>query len=315
MKEIWVYCREEDGVLKFDPGLVSKASELAATIGGKVATVLCSEKDLSTCEPFEAGADMVYLIVTSGGEEAEARVLTELAAKISPEIFLFSATVEDSAIAARTAAFLKTGLTADCTGLYIDENGYLRQVRPAYGGGVEAEIVCPLARPQMATVRKGAFQTAKSGQSRRGTVITYTPDTIPEDPVEILERVKTPVSGHLCEARVIVAGGLGVGSKEGFMLLDELARKLHGMVGATRAAVDAGYASYDRQIGQTGMSVCPEIYLVFGVSGAVQHIAGMHASGTVIAVNRDPKAKIFDYADLAIMGDWHETAEMLLKRL
>lgn len=313
VKEVWVFCQTEDGIPDdADLGLIGKACGLAADLNGKACAVVCAKGEMDAGALIGSGADTVYQIRADGSEEVKARLLFDLAKKLTPEIILFSATVAGCSVAARAAAMLQTGLTADCTDLSVAEKSLLRQIRPAFGGGITAEIFCAMKRPQMATVRTNRYPAPKPDPSRKGTVIVHVPEKIPYDPIELIERQLIPAKRHLREGRIIVAGGKGIGSREGFSLLEKLALRLGGMVGASRSAVDAGFASYERQIGQTGVSVSPRLYLAFGISGAVQHIAGMHTSGTVIAVNRDPKAPIFDYADLAIEGDWRETAEKLV---
>jgi len=213
------------------------------------------------------------------------------------------------------AAKLETGLTADCTGLSLTPEGYLLQTRPAYGGNLIADILCRDCRPQLASVRPGVFP---SPQVLPGAACAPVVDFFPAALPTMLERVAfTPSEGgtSLQSAQVIVAGGKGVGGKQGFETLAELAALLHGALGATRGAVDAGWVSYPHQIGQTGATVRPKLYLAFGISGLVQHIVGMNGSETVVAVNTDRNAPIFDNADYGIVGDWQTTAETMIRYL
>jgi electron transfer flavoprotein alpha subunit len=307
--EIWVVADFKDPK---SLGLLGKAQELAHDCHGQAAAV-CALDYLEAEPLIQHGADIVYHMGVKGSESIQAQALGELCLLYHPEIVLFPATIEFSVVAARTAAQLGTGLTADCTGLAIDENGWLRQTRPAYGGGIIADIHCKYKRPQMATVRPGIFLVSAPDPQRKGIHISFSTSNQLSDPAQLISRELIPAKKDLREGRIIVAGGKGIGSREGFGLLGLLAERIGGLVGASRSAVNAGYADYDCQIGQTGMSVSPDLYLAFGISGAAQHIAGMITASKIIAVNNDPRAPIFDYADLAIVGDWKETAEGILK--
>lgn len=311
MVNVWVFANFNDPK---NLGLLAQARSLADSCGGST-TAVCADEEEKSDRLFAFGADSVIHLQVTGSEMLKAQALVELCQQYHPEVVLFPATIECSVIAARSAALLGTGLTADCTGLSIDENGLLRQTRPAYGGGLIAEIYCKERRPQLATVRIGLFRIPQPDQARTGNHFFFTPSTPQTDLVELIARSAVPKQKNLREAQIIIAGGKGVGSRAGFDKLRELAERMGGMVGATRSAIDAGYADFDCQVGQTGTSVSPQLYIAFGISGAPQHIAGMVTSGKVIAVNSDPKAPIFDYANLAIVGDWLEVAEELLRRL
>ena len=307
--EIWVYSAFDE---PNDLGLLGKAQALAFSCCAKTAAVCCGKpKDCSALS--YSGADLIYTLGCLGSDTLQALALADLCRTYKPEILLFPATIIYSAVAARTAALLGTGLTADCTALCIEKNHLLRQTRPAFGGGLIADIYCKEKRPQMATVRPGTFPNPLPDLENKGVFMPFTPSKLPPDPAVLLKHEQIPPKKDLREARIIVAGGKGIGSRSGFNLLGELAEKIGGLVGASRSAVDAGYADYDCQIGQTGLFVSPDLFLAFGISGAPQHIAGMNSSGKVIAVNSDPKAPIFDYADLAIVGDWWEAAEKMLE--
>jgi len=248
--------------------------------------------------------------------ECYAAVLAEMARRWRPEVILCGATSVGRAFLPRAAALLKTGLTADCTGLEVrDSDGLLVQTRPAFGGNIMARIVCPRRRPQMATVRPKVLTPASPGGRRPVPVVWFRPSAVAlRSPVEVLEEHFEQAPGEsIAEADVIVAGGRGVGSAEGFGVLRELARLLGGAVGASRAAVDAGWMPYSHQVGQTGKTVQPRLYIACGISGAVQHLVGMQSAGKIIAVNRDPEAPIFRVADVGLVGDLHVVVPRLIE--
>ena len=221
-------------------------------------------------------------------------------------------------LAPRVAARVDTGLTADCTGLEIDpEDKKLQQTRPAFGGNLMATIVCPDHRPQMSTVRPGVMDKAKKEINAKGEIIDIPVKLEGQDiRTQVLEIVKTVHEQvSLTEAKVIVAGGKGLGSKDGFELLQQLADKMNGVVAASRAAVDDGWIDHSRQVGQTGTTVKPDIYIACGISGAIQHIAGMQESGIIIAINKNENAPIFEIADYGIVGDLYEIVPLLIESL
>ena len=264
--------------------LVAKARSLSAKA---CVTALC-EDDSCPC----AGEDRIVRIGRVADDCAQGTRIAQALKVIQPDIGLFPATIRGRFLSAWVAAKLETGLTADCTELALTPEGRLLQTRPAFGGSLTADIVCAVHRPQLASVRPGVFGLL--------TPLRFLPSE----------------SGiALQSARVIVTGGKGVGSKRGFEKLQELARLLGGMVGATRGAVDAGWISYSHQIGQTGVTVRPEWYLCFGVSGMIQHVAGMSAAKKVIAVNSDRSAPIFRCADYGFVGDWEAVADQMIKHL
>lgn len=232
----------------------------------------------------------------------------------APQAILFSATPHGRIVAATAAALLQTGLAADCIEIRSRTDGLLVMTRPAFGGSLMADIVCPMRKPQMATIRPGAY-LPKACVCQPCNIERVMCSTCPgERRTKLLKRIPN----NLCAptlSRIIVAGGLGVGSREGFALLGQLATAIGGAVGASRAAVHAGYADYIQQIGLTGQIVRPDLYLAFGISGAVQHLVGMENSRTIIAINADPHASIFEYADYGIVGDWKEIVSGLLQRL
>ena len=251
-----------------------------------------------------------------------ARVAIDLVKERQPYIFLLGATPIGRDLAPRIASAVWAGLTADCTGLQIGDlerkghihNDLLYQIRPAFGGNIIATIVNPEMHPQMATVREGVMKLPKPDSKRRGTVEKIEPLFNGRDLVlQVLKQEMRPPCCDLKSASVIVAGGVGVGSKENFELLFELAHVFGGEVGASRAAVDAGFASRERQVGQTGLTVRPRLYIACGISGAVQHRAGMDRSGKIVAINTDPHAPIFQIAHYRIVGDLERVIPMMIQ--
>lgn len=286
----------------------------AAELLGKARQLTPSGRVLALSEtkgpPLSAfasfGADEAAALGRLTDDCAQADRIADALRQLQPDAVLFPATIRGRFLSAWVAAKLHTGLTADCTALSLTETGLLKQVRPAFGGNLTAEILCKTARPQMASVRPGVFPEPAP---LTGRTCALRPLKLAASP-ERMERLSfTPAESgvSLQGAPVIVTGGKGVGSKKGFEKLEELAALLGGGVGATRSAVDAGWMSYPHQIGQTGITVRPRLYLAFGVSGLVQHTVGMSSSGVVVAVNKDRNAPIFACADYGIVADWEET--------
>lgn len=283
--------------------LLGKARQLTPS-GRVLALSETKEPPLSAFASF--GADEAAALGRLTDDCAQADRIADALRQLQPDAVLFPATIRGRFLSAWVAAKLHTGLTADCTALSLTETGLLKQVRPAFGGNLTAEILCKTARPQMASVRPGVFPEPAP---RTGRTCALRPLKLAASP-ERMERLSfTPAESgvSLQGAPVIVTGGKGVGSKKGFEKLEELAALLGGGVGATRSAVDAGWISYPHQIGQTGITVRPRLYLAFGVSGLVQHTVGMSSSGVVVAVNKDRNAPIFACADYGIVADWEET--------
>ena len=283
--------------------LLGKARQLTPS-GRVLALAETEEPPLSAFASF--GADEAAALGRLTDDCAQADRIADALRQLQPDAVLFPATIRGRFLSAWAAAKLHTGLTADCTALSLTETGLLKQVRPAFGGNLTAEILCKTARPQMASVRPGVFPEPAP---RTGRTCALRPLKLAASP-ERMERLSfTPAESgvSLQGAPVIVTGGKGVGSKKGFEKLEELAALLGGGVGATRSAVDAGWISYPHQIGQTGITVRPRLYLAFGVSGLVQHTVGMSSSGVVVAVNKDRNAPIFACADYGIVADWEET--------
>jgi electron transfer flavoprotein alpha subunit len=290
-------------------------------------------------EVVARGADTVYLADHADLGDYLAlpytRLVTTLIRQHEPQIVLYGATTTGRDLAPRVASALRTGLTADCTDLRIGDftakgetwEDILYQIRPAFGGNIIATIVSPEHRPQMATVREGVMVMPEADASRSGEIVnvtvyrTETPlasvDRVvlhPDDfAVELVKRVREEKRVDLKGARIVVAGGVGVGSREGFALVEELAHVLGGVVGASRAAVDAGWIDHDHQVGQTGTTVRPKLYIACGISGSVQHRAGMDQSARILAINSDPLAPILSVAHYGVVGDLHKVIPLLIK--
>ena len=328
--EIWVYAELEGRkIAGVSLELLGKGRELAQALGAPLAAVILGDRTRALADVlFAHGADTVYMAEDPRLAEYTtlpfARVLTDLVRERRPEIVLYGATPLGRDLAPRVASALRAGLTADCTDLQIGsyESGgrlyqrKLLQIRPAWGGNIIATIVSPDVLPQMATVREGVMHVPEPVDGRRGTLIEV-PVQLDKEPeaVRILERTTHPRRVDLGAANSIVSGGYGMGAKENFALLEELAALLGGQVGASRAAVDAGFIHPDHQVGQTGTTVRPKLYIACGISGAVQHRAGMEESGKILAINIDPDAPIFQIAHYGIVGDVREVLPRLIKAL
>ena len=302
--------------------LVTKARELADTLNTNLSVVLLGHNIGEMAkEPIYYGADKLYIMDDKIFEpyvaEVYSRALSKFINNLKPEIVLIPATHTGREYGPRIAAALQTGMTADCTDLVI-KNGRFVQVRPAYGGNIMGEIITPNHRPQISTVRPNVFKTREPDKSRTGEIIQVKPEF---DSIKIRtlikEIVKTTVTGakKLDEAKIIVSGGRGVGSKEGFEKLKELADLLGGAVGASRVAVDLGWMPKSAQVGQSGITVQPDLYIACGISGTIQHIVGMKDSKVIVAINKDPNAPIFNIADYGIVGDLHEIIPMFIEEI
>jgi len=331
-KGIWVYASHQDNKInKSTLELLAKGRQLADKIEVDLSAVLLGyEVESLVHELISHGADKVYLAehekLKTYSTIPYAKVLTELIREEKPEIVLFAADTTGRDLAPRVATRLETGLTADCTDLdmgdYQDKMSgkryerVLYQIRPAFGGDIMATIVNPERRPQMATVRRGIFEPLKRDSEREGKVIRWEVKLEENDSVvEVLEVIRKEKETSLEDAKIIVSGGRGVGGPEGFKLIKELADLLGAQVGASRAAVDAGWISYSHQVGLTGQTVKPDIYIACGISGAIQHLVGMKNSKKIIAINKDPKAPIFNVADYGIVGDLFEIIPKLMEKL
>jgi electron transfer flavoprotein alpha subunit len=321
---VWVFAEQRRGVLApVTAELLGEARRLAESLDVKVAAVLLGDGVAHLGEALlTAGADKVYVaehpLLRDFLEETYAAVVTELAGKYQPEIILAGATYLGRAFIPRVAAALTTGLTADCTAFGIDpEKRLLLQTRPAFGGNIMATIITPRTYPQMATARPGVFKPAPPRAAAPGEVVRVEPACLSSPPrtrfVEMVAEIKERVPLNVAE--VIVAGGRGMKEARHFKLLEELADLLGGAVGATRAAVDAGWIPYAHQIGQTGKTVSPRLYIACGISGAAQHLVGMQSSDVIVAINKDPQAPIFQVADVGLVGDLFEIIPALIQEI
>ena len=327
-----VYCEYEDGkVADVSLELLTKGRVLADKLGVKLEAVVIGDKlDKIEEQLFPYGVDLVYKVEDARlypyTSNPHAAVLINLFKEIKPQVCLMGATCIGRDLGPRVSSCLHSGLTADCTALEIGDHkdpktgkeytDLLYQIRPAFGGNIVATIVNPECRPQMATVREGVMKKEIKDPDYKGEVVNLEADKYvkPEDfVVEIIDRHIEKSKVNIKNSPIIVAGGYGVGSKEGFDLLFDLANTLGGEVGASRAAVDAGFAEHDRQIGQTGVTVRPKLYIACGISGQIQHIAGMQESSIIISINNDPNAPINTIADYVITGNVEDIVPKLIK--
>ena len=338
-KHIWVYAEQRDGkLMNVALELIGEGYRLAKEISEdtQVCAVLVGNNiDHLASECFEYGADKVYMIQDPLLEhyttDAYTKVITDAIDEYKPEIVLYGATHIGRDLAPRIAARCNTGLTADCTRLDVKVSSYIefakkkttldtstldpndpstgiKQTRPAFGGNLMATIICPNTRPQMSTVRPGVMQKREKVEGATGEVINVKP-AISQDDIhvtikDIVKSAKEMVS--LTDADIICSGGRGLGDASGFELIKKFADKVGGVVGSSRAAVDAGWIDHSHQVGQTGTTVKPKIYFACGISGAIQHLAGMQTSDIIVAINKDPDAPIFEVADYGIVGDLYK---------
>ncbi|MBN1326324.1 MAG: electron transfer flavoprotein subunit alpha [Candidatus Cloacimonetes bacterium] len=323
-RNVWVFAEQKDGVLaSVVPELLGKGRELADQLDMKLcAVVLGHDIDHLAAELIAAGADEVIKAdhprLKNFLDLPYSKVLSDLARKYKPEILLAGATVTGRSFIPRVAIELGTGLTADCTGLEIDpDTGELWQTRPAFGGNIMATIVTPNHLPQMATVRHKVMEALAPDETRQGKIITEEIDLSDlEDRTEYLDFINDDTQSiNLTEANFVISGGRGLKCKDNFKLIEALASALDGAVGASRAAVDAEWISYPHQVGQTGKTIKPTIYIAVGISGAIQHLAGMQSSDYIIAINKDPDAPIFKVADLGLVGDLFEIVPLINRKL
>ena len=333
MNNVFVYCEiDKTTVEEVSFELLTKGRKLANELGVQLEAIVAGsgikghvEKDI-----LSYGVDKLHVFDAEGlspyTSKPHTSILVNLFKQEKPQICLMGATVIGRDLGPRVSSSLTSGLTADCTALEIGDfddkknqkhyDNLLYQIRPAFGGNIVATIVNPDHRPQMATVRSGVMKAEVLDPDYKGEVVyedvaRFVPET--DYVVKVLERHVEKAKNNLKGAPIIVAGGYGVGSKEGFDLLRKLAQELHGEVGASRAAVDAGFCEHDLQIGQTGVTVRPKVYIACGISGAIQHVAGMKESGIIISINTDPEAPINQIADYIITGSVEEVVPKMIK--
>ena len=334
-KGVFIYAQQVDNELSsiaFE--LIGKAKELAKDLGTDVTAVLLGSnvKGL-TDELGEYGADKVIVVDNPELEtyrtEPYAQALAAVINEYKPEIMLVGATAIGRDLGPTVSARVATGLTADCTLLEIGDfplvaipgkeqkHNQLLMTRPAFGGNTIATIACPDNRPQMATVRAGVMQKAEPKPGAKAEVIEFNPGFTPNNKyVEIMDVVKEVAETvNIMDAKILVSGGRGVGSKENFKILEDLAEALDGTVACSRAVTDNGWLPVDRQVGQTGKTVRPQVYFAIGISGAIQHVAGMEESDLIIAINKDEDAPIFDVADYGIVGDLNKIVPQLTEAI
>jgi electron transfer flavoprotein alpha subunit len=319
-KDVWVFIEHEIGkVSSVSFELLGEGRKLADALGCHLCGMLFGNGvDGFIKETIAYGAEKVYVmespILEQYRTDSYACAAVNLIQKYKPEIVIFGATTQGRDFAGTVATTIEVGLTADCTGLDIDpETKYLKQTRPAFGGNIMATILdYPNYRPQMSTVRPKVFPMPKRDDSRKGEVIREPlPMTEGQVRTKVLEFIKGTEAVNLVDAEIIVSGGRGLGKAENFQVIRELAEVLGAAVGASRATVDAGWISYEHQVGQTGRTVRPKIYIACGISGAIQHQAGMKTSDIIVAINKDPEAPIFKIATYGIVGDLFNVLPML----
>ena len=343
--DVWVYAEQRDGKIQnVALELLGEGRRLAKDISEdtKICAVLIGDKvEHLAQECFEYGAEKVFLVesplLKNFTTDGYTKVFQQLIDTYKPEIVLYGATHIGRDLAPRIAGRCNTGLTADCTHLDIKVSKYIefakknttldtsdldpndpstgiKQTRPAFGGNLMATIICPRTRPQMSTVRPGVMQKGERQVGATGELVKVTPDLKPEDiRIEIVEVVKsTKEMVSLTDAKIICSGGRGLGDASGFELIQKFADKVGGVVGASRAAVDSGWIDHSHQVGQTGTTVKPDIYFACGISGAIQHLAGMQTSNCIVAINKDPDAPIMEVADYAIVGDLYKVVPEII---
>ena len=345
--DIWVFCEQREGkLMNTDFELISEGRKLADERGSKLVGILLGGEGIenSAKELGGYGADKVIVCADRNLEvyttDAYSKVLCDVVMEKKPEVLLIGASNIGRDLGPRVAARLHTGLTADATHLDIDMDRYiqflkesstidlekikfnmedtnLKMTRPAFGGNLMATIICPDHRPQMSTVRPGVMEKAQYQEGRKGEVVklnvSFKEGEIRTKVLEIVKSLKETVS--LTDAKIIVSGGMGLGKPEGFELLKQLADKLGGVVAASRAAVDAGWIDHSYQVGQTGTTVKPKVYFACGISGAIQHVAGMQDSELIVAINTNESAPIFEIADVGIVGDLYKVIPAIIEEL
>jgi len=321
--EVWVVVDHNgDEVEDIALELLGQARSLADRLGRSAAAVLLGESVCGLVPPLgQHGADAVYLaespLLGTYNPDAYTPVLAQLIRRQQPSIVLWGATDQGRDLAPRTAARLATGLASNCTRVDLGEDGLLMMTRPVYGGRASCNVVCPQARPQMATIQAGATAPGRPDPTRQAQVIAVEVSLSPEGlRLRLEDMIKIdPSVLDVTEAETIVAGGRGTGSEDGFRLVERLAHLLGAVVAASRPVVDVGWAPYERQVGLSGKTVAPRLYIACGISGANHHVVGMKDSRAVVAINQDPYAPIFQIADVKIVGDLREVLPAAIERL
>lgn len=321
-KDVWVFCEQKKGLVQpISFELLGEGKKLAKSLGGKLCALILGSGIASKADELSwRGVDKIYVVdslnLKDYQDEPYTNVLVELIKEYKPEVLLCGATTIGRSLISRVAIRIDAGLTADCTGLDIDQKErLLLQTRPAFGGNIMATIITPNHRPQMATVRHKVMKEAEIDKSHKAEVIKKAyPDSILKSRTKLLDIIaEIEETVNLAEADIIVSGGRGLGGPENFSIVKELAKVLGGAVGASRSAVDAGWMPYSHQVGQTGKTVCPKLYIACAISGQIQHLIGMQSSKVIVAVNKDPDAPIFKVATYGIIGDVFEAVPAMTK--
>jgi electron transfer flavoprotein alpha subunit len=318
---IYIERRRDGAIAPVGAELLGKGRELADKLGCELAAALFGPgAGDAAAELFPMGADKVYVVdhdmLKDFRPRPYAKALAQLAQEVGPAVLLAGATTQGRDLAGAAATYLKTGLTADCVGLEVDDAGVLKQTRVSCGGRVMSEWVTAEARPQFATVRPKIMKPLERDAGRTGETVTFNVDLTPDDDIgEVVSFIEAKETVNLGEADIIVSGGRGLGNPEGFAIIKELAECLGAAVGASRAAVDAGWIEYAFQVGQTGRTVSPKLYIACGISGAVQHLAGMGTADVIVAINKDEEAPIFKIATYGIVGDLYEVVPVLIEEI
>ena len=322
-KNVYVFVEQREGVIQnVGLELLGKARELADALNEKVYAMLLGH-DLTTQaqECIAYGADTVLRVdapeLATYVTEPYAQAIYQIIRDNKPSIVLIGATTIGRDLGPRLSARVETGLTADCTGLEISEDRDLLMTRPAFGGNLMATIICKEHRPQMSTVRPGVMRMGQRDENRKGTIedvkINFDKSKFRVRVLETVKQTKNLVD--ITEAHVLISGGRGVGNAEGFDMLRAMANTIGAEVSASRAMVDAGVLGHERQVGQTGKTVRPDLYFAMGISGAIQHVAGMEESDIIIAINKDESAPIFDVADYGVVGDLNKIVPVLTQKI
>ncbi len=320
---VWVFAEQFDGKIKgVVYELLNKGRELADAVNTELCAVCLGHNVEGVEQLGEYGADKIYLFddpsLAQFQDDIYTQCMVDLIKERKPRMMITGATALGRAFIPRVAAIIETGLTADCTDLDIDkENGLLLQTRPTFGGNIMATIVCRTRRPQMSTVRPHVFKKGTPKPGRNAEIVNMSLNGQPTDSrVRLLEFIEDVTEKIKVEdADIIVSGGRGLGKADNFKIVEELADVIGAAVGASRAVVDEGWIPYSHQVGQTGKTVCPKLYIACGISGAVQHLAGMQTSDMIVAINEDPNAPIFEVATYGIVGDLFEIVPMLTAKI